>query len=224
MSMTKSGSRCGRWVTDGSLPALCHKHKPNAPAVGIIPPEEAIDEVKILRKLARDANPQVRLRAVDLLLSLKSKDAPTSASRALGVDVARLTPSERTRLEALVAAVRAVYEEVWKRSPDQRPSWAPEPVDPPWPQQPSAPVTAPVATTAPDAPSVSELPDVEAEPGQLARHLWPSVGIFLQNGKVTHALGDDHAQAILDGRISLDDARQQHADAQRHDTSVFQRS
>ena len=38
MANTKSGTRCGRWVTDGELPALCHKHKPNAPAVGVIPP------------------------------------------------------------------------------------------------------------------------------------------------------------------------------------------
>jgi hypothetical protein len=182
MATTKDGSRCGRYVTDGSIPAICHKHRPDAPAVGVIPPDDQIDEVKILKKLARDANPQVRLRAVDLLLSLKAKGATTTDPHEPAVDITRLTPSERSRLEQLLLAIREVREEVWTRDPQQRPSWAPQPI---------------------------------------ARHLWPDVGLFEVKGALTHALGDDHAHAILDGTIPYKVARAQHDAAQTHGAGLL---
>lgn len=213
MANTKSGSRCGRWVTDGLLPALCHKHKPNAPAVGVIPPDDQIDEVKILKKLARDANPQVRLRAVDLLLSLKAK---TTDQHEPAVDIKRLTADERSRLERLLLAIREVREEVWTRDPQQRPSWAPQPVEAPWPQPPSTiQEAAPVITT---QPTVDEPPD---EPFRLARHRWPDVGLFEVKGALTHALGDDYAAKILDGTIPYDAARAQHDAAQQHGNGLL---
>lgn len=220
MANAKDGTRCGRWVTDGSNPSLCHKHKPNAPAVGIIPPDEAIDEVKILRKLARDANPQVRLRAVDLLLSLKSKDAPVAGTREPGIDLKRLTTSERSRLEQLLIQVRAIREEIWERDPIQRPSWALEPIVPAFTDAPTvAPKPAP-SVSQPAAVAESVETKIGEAPSGLPPRLWPEVGLFLQDGVVTHAYGDAHAQAILDGTIPIDEARAQHAAAQRNGEGV----
>jgi hypothetical protein len=213
MANAKDGTRCGRWVTDGSNPALCHKHRSNAPTVGVIPPDDEIDEVKILKKLARDANPQVRLRAVDLLLSLKSKEPSLSQTRQLGVDIARLTTSERSRLEQLLLEIRAVREEIWERDPIQRPSWAVMPSVPAieWESQ---PVTTTPAPMKPQEADVIDTPSAEASSG-LSPLLWPEVGLFTQGGVVTHACGDAHAQAILDGTIPLDEARAAHEAAQR---------
>ena len=63
-------------MTDGSNPLICHIHA-GRNASPIISDE--IDEIKILKKLARDSNPQIRLRAVDLLLEAKRAESPHHA-------------------------------------------------------------------------------------------------------------------------------------------------
>jgi hypothetical protein len=76
----RDGTQCSRRVRDASSPAQCHIHlgKLNSP---VIPTE--VDEIGILKRLARDPNPQIKLRAVDLLLSLKTpKGCPTCAAAA----------------------------------------------------------------------------------------------------------------------------------------------
>lgn len=221
MAKTKSGTQCGRWVTDGSMPAICHKHKPNAPAVGVIPPDDAIDPVKILQKLAKDANPQVRLRAVDLLLSLKPSQEVKSCTSEMAVDPKRLTPSERRRFEVVLRQFHAICEEVWTRDPQQRPESMPPPPEPAWDVDMAPPPPPAPAFVEPAAPV--EEPEPEPGPFRLAEHLWPDVGLFKLKGAVTHVLGDAHAQAILDGSIPYDTARQQHADDQRHNHATFHR-
>ena len=123
VSVCRDGTQCGRRVTDGSNPPVCHIHagRSKSPIIS-----DEVDEVKILKRLARDANPQVRLRAVDLLLSLKEKDRdkPT-AQRQPPFYVDALTDDERTRLGALMQQYKAFQQEVWARDPSQRPDWAP---------------------------------------------------------------------------------------------------
>src|SRR5688500_2452990 len=76
-SVTRDGSQCGRRVADGSNPPVCsvHQGKVTSPIIA-----DEIDEIKILKRLARDTNPQVRLRAVDLLLDLKRKAGAANAT------------------------------------------------------------------------------------------------------------------------------------------------
>jgi hypothetical protein len=46
-------------------------------------------------------------------------------------------------------------------------------------------------------------------PCSLDPERYKAVGLFVENGVVTHALGDEHAQAILEGRITFEEARAQ---------------
>ncbi len=65
---------------------------------------------------------------------------------------------------------------------------------------------------------MDEPPD---EPFRLAQHLWPNVGLFEVKGALTHALGDVHAQAILDGTVPYNTARTQHDAAQTHGAGLL---
>ena len=117
-------------MTDGSNPAICHIHA-GRNASPIIPDE--IDEIKILKKLARDSNPQIRLRAVDLLLDLKAKRAESphharEQESELFLDV--LTDEEIARLDAILEMLRDFKEEVWAREPVMSHSSAERGVDP----------------------------------------------------------------------------------------------
>ena len=44
------------------------------------------------------------------------------------------------------------------------------------------------------------------EPELIPKPDWPSVGLYLKNGIVTHALGDAYAADLLAGRVSYEDA------------------
>lgn len=112
---TRNGSQCGRKVTDGSQPPICHVHRLQQQGKGsspLIPTE--VDEISILKRLARDTSPQIRLRAVDILLSMKSgagcERCASEVSRAAELDqvLLRATQSQRLRLRDLVAEVKAI--------------------------------------------------------------------------------------------------------------------
>ncbi len=81
----KDGTQCGRRVSDDSNPPTCHVHAALAAGQPVSPLTEPaeIDEIRILKRLANDKNPQVRLRAVDQLLSWQSKQltCPACAAR-----------------------------------------------------------------------------------------------------------------------------------------------
>ena len=77
----RDGTRCGRRVRDG---VLCKMHDGGPhPSPMIRAQQEAIadeDEMTTLRKLAKDRDARVRLRAVDLLISLRNKEVKKCAA------------------------------------------------------------------------------------------------------------------------------------------------
>ena len=73
----RDGSQCSRRVMDAENPQapLCHLHRANPNLSPIIPPADAdVDAIKLLKQLTRSTDPRVKLRAVDLLISLQEKD------------------------------------------------------------------------------------------------------------------------------------------------------
>jgi hypothetical protein len=98
----KDNTQCGRRVVDGSQPPLCHLHRANPNLSPIIPPSDDVDEMKTLKRLANDRNPQIRLRAVDLLISLRKKDEKECEQCA------------RRREESAIAA------DAWRRATDEQ--------------------------------------------------------------------------------------------------------
>ncbi|HEY7566553.1 MAG TPA: hypothetical protein VH762_03230, partial [Gemmatimonadaceae bacterium] len=62
-------------MTDGSNPPVCHIHRAIAAGKAANPLTEPadIDELAIVKKLARSGDERVKLRAVELLLELKAK-------------------------------------------------------------------------------------------------------------------------------------------------------
>jgi hypothetical protein len=122
--VTRDGTQCGRRVTDGSNPPICHIHA-RGTSSPLIPPPDEIDEIKILKRLARDSNPQVRLKAVDLLLDLKAKgEAAPSEAEQTDRFLDALTEEESARLDAILEQLRNLKEEVWTREPHLRPRFS----------------------------------------------------------------------------------------------------
>lgn len=214
VARTRDGSQCGRRVADGSNPPVCHLHN-GSPPPAIIPDD--VDEMKILRKLTRDSNPQVRLRAVDLLISLKQKQekgcrqcTDRAAKEAATEDMLhRLTIEQRTRLRELIAEVNAIKAAALM----QIPTWDAERQcyldESPPPMACTAPPAVSPAPAIADAPACSVPPpsDVPPVPRELPRELWEAAGlIVLDDGTVTDALGDEEPQRILSGVVSFAEA------------------
>ncbi len=109
--LCKDGTQCGRRVSDGSNPPVCHVHQQVAAGqpVGALTEPAEIDEMRILKRLANDKNPQVRLRAVDQLLSWQSKQltCPACAARSehdeeLAERLAAASDEDKERASALL--------------------------------------------------------------------------------------------------------------------------
>ncbi len=115
--LCKDGTQCGRRVSDGSNPPVCHVHQQVAAGepVGALT-EPVIDEMKILKRLTSDANPQVRLRAVDLLLNWqhKQRNCPTCAARSerdkeIAEQMAATSDEDIHRAGTLISELRAMF-------------------------------------------------------------------------------------------------------------------
>jgi hypothetical protein len=112
----RDGSQCSRRVTDGSHPPMCHLHNGTPSASPIIPPPDEVDEMKILRRLAKDPTPQIRLRAVDLLISLRQKEekgcercaAELAAARERADAIERMTDAQIAEARALINQAKAI--------------------------------------------------------------------------------------------------------------------
>ena len=113
----KDGTRCGRRARPGSNPQLCHLHDGSTITPFTRDPSE-FEPHEILQKLMRDPNPQIRLRAVDLLLSLKNdRTCPTCASRESSeASSARLIAYANTEqcdeLRTLTARIATIKEQI----------------------------------------------------------------------------------------------------------------
>jgi hypothetical protein len=177
----------------------------------------------LLKRLMKDRNPTVRLRAIEAITKREERRAsacPTCASASADAEVRAqfvdaLTLEELDSLSKSLAEVRALRTSVYTRRPDLRPDHfrMPEPVV-------AVAATSLVAETAPpDAPRpvrqrrAAPVATADAAPTTLDRARWPEVGLEELQGVVTHALGDEHARAILAGEIAFEDAKAAHADA-----------
>jgi hypothetical protein len=175
----------------------------------------------VLRRLARSKNERVVLHALKLLVMLEKRNG---GQRAPADDrfkefYALLTDDQRRRMTDAIAVMRAVKREVYDaHGPDTldegtvqrfitedraRENAAAA-------QQIAAPVQEPAAppVAAPQTMDDAAEDDAAPAPYRVPPDLYESVGLFkLENGAVTHALGDAHAEAILRGDITLTDAK-----------------
>jgi hypothetical protein len=132
-------------VADGSNPPICFIHAKGSQSP-IIPPPEQIDELKVLKQLARNSDPRIRLRAVDLLISLRTKDekgcarcaehqAQDDEARAVA---ARANDDQSAQLRVLMAEARALIAVILAQPATREVDVASEPTPPPE-AQPRAP-------------------------------------------------------------------------------------
>jgi hypothetical protein len=115
----RDGSRCGRRVKDAANPQapLCHLHDGRGPVSPVIPnfeEGEGTTPLALLRRLTRDRDSRVKIRALDLLLKneerARAKDAcPRCASRAVDADVyRRFTDEQMEEARALFQRWQAI--------------------------------------------------------------------------------------------------------------------
>lgn len=127
---TKDGTQCGRRVKDDSIPPLCHIHLAQQQGRSVSPLTEPaeIDEEAILKKLMRDPDPAIRLRAVGAWLDYKAKkrDAAQRPDDWRPFFKA-LTDDERARMLELLQAVEDFKETIYARDPTLRPDGEPPP-------------------------------------------------------------------------------------------------
>lgn len=221
------GSQCGRRVKDGTL-SVCHIHQRQAaglPQAGQLfaPQHDTDDPLVLLRRLMKDKDPTVRLRAIDQILKLEEKRKVDTSDRDEVANIPdamrRLTFAQRIELRQLLLAVkqlRTIASTQALTYDDENQVYLDEPQEPE--HATVQPDHQPPGQSADSAAPTCEQPDdrvAEAAPVQVAPELFEELGLFEENGTVTHALGDDHAQQILTGVISLDDARRQHTESSK---------
>ena len=231
---TRDGSPCGRRVGDGSIPPVCHIHRLQAEGKGNSPiiPSVSDEPEAILKRLMKDPDPAIRLRAVTSFLDRVDKkifqcevclrNEHASQSRLAFIEA--LTPGEFVEygeiLDRFKADARAFRERIYARLPELRPDNEPAPPTPEETaqavQQHRQHVTTEIKRNAPPPPEEPPEPEEPAaeRPAPLARGLWPQVGLFEEDGVVTHTFGNEHAQQILTGEINFEVARDQHRRAQ----------
>jgi hypothetical protein len=110
------GQRCGKMAAPGEL--LCHIHlgKGRSP---IIPPDDEIDEIKILKRLARSRDDTTARHAAMALLEIKQKQqkgcavcaAHAEHSRKQDDALKRMTESQREDFALTVKRFFALIEE-----------------------------------------------------------------------------------------------------------------
>ena len=145
---------------------------------------------------------------------------------------AAVTADEIRVLNGLANQMRLIKAHVYQRCPDARPASyiAPTPVatndyapgtlflhadaksvceatsleEP----RPSATDVAEVVVDArPGAPQARE----RTPPRRLDQERYAEVGLFVEDGVISHALGDEHARSILEGRMTFEERAHQHA-------------
>src|SRR4029079_2131715 len=107
------GSPCGRRVTNGSQPPVCHLHRAvasgNSHNGGSVNPRKSKTPEQVLEDLLHSKDEAVRLRAADAFLKRQEREAgcPTCQGR-IADDTAReraihrMTHEQRVRIRALI--------------------------------------------------------------------------------------------------------------------------
>lgn len=168
---TRDNTQCGRRVSDGSNPPLCHIHLAISRGQAVNPQTDPVfDPMKDLHQLTRSSDDRVKLRAIDLILELKRKDEEKQARRvSAGGPSAKdvldaMTDDEREEIRLLSARFREIQRAVFTRRPDLTPSgWnhrAPQPDPVVSAQEPEAAYEDPSPEEA-VAPTVVEDDDLE---------------------------------------------------------------
>jgi hypothetical protein len=201
---------------DANGHAWCNLHRPGAKPHGVVAAQDTDDPMVNLRRLMRSSDPQIKLRANIAYLDRLERQATCARCADREARESRmhelfktLTPDERLAASDAIRTVhhttlRAAYE----RQPDLMPDWL---IQQRLAEERAA-QPAPVSTKPSASPSSAETDDELAPlddepPYRVAEADFESVGLFRLRGVVTHADGDQTAEDILSGRISLEDAR-----------------
>ena len=109
------GSPCGRRVTDGSNPPLCHIHK--AGAIGAPFKVKRKSPEQVLDDLMHSRDESIRLRAADAFLKRQERETLCPRCAANRADerermsaIHRLTHEQRCQVEDLIRMVRAILD------------------------------------------------------------------------------------------------------------------
>jgi hypothetical protein len=109
----RDGKQCARNVVDGS--GMCHIHAATMKGKSISPIIQTdIDELSILKRLTRDADPRVRLRAVEALLKERDRQgceacaAREARSADLDFVVTHATEDQKSALRELIKQINAL--------------------------------------------------------------------------------------------------------------------
>ena len=114
--VTRNGSPCGRKVTDGSQPPVCHVHRLAAQGKSVSPLTQAapFDPVAKMKKIAmNDRHPQ-QLQALKELREsgCVACAARQRASADLDLVIARATEEQRTEMRGLLKRLAAIKDVV----------------------------------------------------------------------------------------------------------------
>jgi hypothetical protein len=115
------GSPCGRRVTDGSQPPICHVHRAVAAGTphngGTVNKRRSMTPEQVLEDLLRSKDDSVRLRAADVFLKRQEREmaCPRCAAAAERDEhnrsaIHRLTYEQRGQLRELIQTVRSILE------------------------------------------------------------------------------------------------------------------
>lgn len=110
---TRNGTACGRRVSDGSIPPICHIHRGTNGGIAVAA-SEPDDLLGQARRMLKDKDATVRLRAIDLCLKLQEraeKRCGICADRAeqdreLAALIDRLSDDERARALSLILELK----------------------------------------------------------------------------------------------------------------------
>ncbi len=200
----KKGLQCGRTTADPS--GFCHIHLKKAGQQTQF--QSAIDDPReILQRLMHSADEGIRLRAAEKYLDRLDKEFAGCARCATQNE--RLVPQQEA-LKRMIPAQLEELREMMARVKELLALTLRQPIYEPPIERPI--VASRVSGDSAIAPQFVpvERPTIE-EPSEpvvplLPRAQWPAAGLYLHNGVVSHALGDEHAAQILEGVIPYEQA------------------
>jgi hypothetical protein len=208
--VNKDGTPCGRKVTDGSQPPVCHIHARRNGGIAVPGP---FDPASKLRKIAaNDRHPQ-QLQALKVLLDRETTcprcAAAVEATTAREQFLARITPEQRDRLRELIAEVNAIKaaaitQPVGLDSVETQETEHAAVLEHQEPPRSATEAPQPSTERAERTELDQRQPvgsQADREKVRLDKSLWPSVGIVEMHGVPTHAQGDEHAEDIITGKI-----------------------